>query len=97
MACIGRANRDGHAKAREGIYKWLEPFLRGLSPERAAQHGQRAVEGVALPGFRREDDNWCRGAALAPVQAALELRLPPWSADGCAQAVDHMQDCLKSN
>ena len=79
----GRANRDGHAKAREAVYKWLEGFLLALSPERAAQYGGAAINEVAIPGFKRETDNYCRAASLAPVQAALERRAPPWSSDGC--------------
>ncbi len=40
-----------------------------------------AVETVAVYGFRREADNYARAASLLPLQAGLELKLPPWPTD----------------
>ena len=37
-----------------------------------------AVEAIAVYGFRREADNYARSASLLPLQAGLELMLPPW-------------------
>ncbi len=67
---------------REAIYKWLDGFLRSLPAERARAYAAVAVEDVAVFGFRREIDNYCRAASLLPLQAALELRIGPWTTDG---------------
>jgi hypothetical protein len=74
-------SRTGHAKTREAIYKWMEGFLRGMSPQKAASGAAGAVEAMAVYGFRREGDNYARAASLLPLQAALELKLPPWAID----------------
>ncbi len=74
--------RDGHARAREAIYKWLDSFLHSLSPSRAAEYAPAAIDSLAMYGFRREQDNYCRAAALLPVQAVLEMSVGPWTTDG---------------
>ena len=73
--------RTGHAKTRETIYKWMDGFLRGMSPQKAASGAAGAVEAIAVYGFRREGDNYARAASLLPLQAALEMKLPPWAID----------------
>ena len=59
----------------------MEGFLRGMSPQKAASGAAGAVEAVAVYGFRREGDNYARAASLLPLQAALEMKLPPWAID----------------
>ena len=74
-------SRTGHAKTREAIYKWMEGFLRSMSPQKAASGAAGAVEAIAVYGFRRESDNYARAASLLPLQAALEMKLQPWATD----------------
>lgn len=76
--------RDGHAKVREGIYKWLDSFMRDLSAQRAAEYAVAAIDSLAMYGFRRESDNYCRAAALLPLQAVLEMHVGRWISDWCA-------------
>ena len=59
----------------------METFLRSMSPNRAPSAAAGAVEAIAVYGFRREADNYARAASLLPVQAALEMKLPPWATD----------------
>ena len=73
--------RTGHANTREAIYKWMEVFLRSMSPQKAPAAAAGAVEAIALYGFRREADNYARAASLLPIQAGLEMMLPPWTTD----------------
>ena len=82
MHAQNAGQRDGHAKVREAIYKWLDGFLRSLPAERASRYAAVAVDGVAVFAFRRETDNYCRAASLLPLQAALEMRAGPWATDG---------------
>lgn len=57
----------------------MDSFLRGMSLLRTASAAAGAVEAIAVYGFRREADNYARAASLLPLQAGLELRLPPWT------------------
>ncbi len=59
----------------------MDGFLRGMSRRKAASEAAGAVEAIALYGFRREGDNYARAASLLPLQAALEMKLPPWATD----------------
>lgn len=82
FACAEQGTgRTGHAKTREAIYKWMDGFLRDMSPQKAAPAAAGAVEAIAVYGFRREADNYARAASLLPIQASLELKLPPWAMD----------------
>ncbi len=73
--------RTGHAKTREAIYKWMDTFLRSMSMQKAASAAAGAVEAIGVYGFRREADNYARAASLLPIQAGLEMKLPPWATD----------------
>ncbi len=52
-----------------------------MSPQKAASAAAGAVEAIAVYGFRREADNYSRAASLLPIQAGLEMKLPPWATD----------------
>ena len=72
----------------------MDAFLRSMSPQKAASAAAGAVQAIAVYGFRREADNYARAASLLPIQASLEMKLPPWATD--RSLLQHITSCSSS-